>query len=136
MNCEQVQIAAMALADGESPLLSSAAIEEHVTECAECRREIAVLSELGQMWQGQTRQTHTVDSWPGIEGRIVQSERPWLPVLVAMLVVFKIIEFVPNRTFRTWVQLVPLLLAAAVFTVVGQNPFQIKTELRSQEESI
>lgn len=141
MNCEQVRIAAMALADGETPPLPRAAIEVHLSECAECRQELGELQALGRLWQAQSRQTHAVDLWPQVAGRlrspIGQPEKHrWLPTLAALLVVFKLIEFIPNRSLGMWAQLVPLLLAAAVFAVAEENPFQIKTELRSQEESI
>lgn len=141
MNCEQVRIAAMALADGESPPIPRAAIEAHLAECAECRQELGELQALDRLWQAQSRKTHAVDLWPQLvdqlQSPIRQPEkRPWLPALAALLVVFKLIEFVPNRSLGVWAQFVPLLLAAAVFALAGQNPFQIKTELRSQEESI
>jgi predicted anti-sigma-YlaC factor YlaD len=141
MNCEQVRIAAMALADGETPPLPRAAIEVHLAECAECRQELEEMQALGRLWEAQSRQTHAVDLWPQVAGRLQSpvgraEKHRWLTALAALLVVFKLIEFIPNRSLGMWVQLVPLLLAAAVFAVVGQNPFQIKTELRSQEESI
>ena len=138
MNCERVRIAAMALADGETSPLPRAAIEVHLAECAECRQELEELRALGRLWEAQSRQTHAVDLWPQVAGhlqiRVGQPEKHrWLPALAALLVVFKLIEFIPNRSLGMWVQLVPLLLAAAIFAVARQNPFQIKTELRSQE---
>jgi len=141
MSCEQVRIAAMALADGETPPLPRAAIEVHLAECAECRQELGELQALGQLWQAQTRRTHAVDLWPQVERRLQSpigqtKKRRLMPTLTALLVIFKLIEFIPNRSLGMWTQLVPLLLAAAVFAVAQENPFQIKTELRSQEESI
>ncbi len=140
MNCEQVRIAAMALADGETPLLPRAAIQGHLAECAECRRELGELQAIDRWWQGQSRQTHAVDLWPQLADRLQSpagqpEKRRWLLALAALLVVFKLIEFIPNRSLGMWAQLVPLLLAAAAFAVAGENPFQIKTELRSHEES-
>jgi len=141
MNCEQVRIAAMALADGEAPPLPLTFIEAHLAECAECRQELGELEALGRLWEAQSRQTHAVDLWPQVAGRLQSpvgqpEKHRWLPTLAALLVIFKLIEFIPNRSLGIWAQLVPLLLAAAVFAVAGQNPFQIKTELRSEEESI
>ncbi len=141
MNCEQVRIAAMALADGETPPLPGAAIESHLAECAECRQELAELQACGRLWEAQSRQTHAVNLWPRVAGHLQSpigqpEKRRWLAALAALLVAFKLVEFIPNRSLGMWAQLVPLLLAAAIFAVTGQNPFQIKTELRSQEESI
>jgi hypothetical protein len=50
-------------------------------------------------------------------------KRRWLRTLAGLLVVFKLIEFIPNRSLGMWAQLVPLLLAAAAFVLAGQNPF-------------
>jgi predicted anti-sigma-YlaC factor YlaD len=141
MNCEQVRIAAMALGDGETSPLPRAIIDAHAAECAECRREIGELQAHGHVWEAQARQGFPVDLWPRVADRLQSrgvkpEKRRWLPALAGMLVVFKLIEFIPDRSFGMWVQLVPLLLAAAVFAVVRQNPFQIKTEVRSQEMSI
>lgn len=134
MNCEQVRMAAMALADGETPPLSRAVIEAHVAECAECRQEIAKMEKFEQMWKAQSRGDHLVEMWPRVsdrlQSRVVKREkRHWLAALAVLLVVFKLIEFIPDRSLGMWVQLVPLLLAAAVFAVARQNPFQVKTEL-------
>ena len=141
MNCEEVRMAAMALADGETPPLSRTAIEEHLAGCADCRRELEELQAFGRLWQAQSRQIQTVDLWPKLEPRLPSLRRQpegrvWLPALAASLVLFKLIELVPIHSLGIWVQLVPLLLAAAAFAAAGQNPFQIKTELRSQEEQL
>ena len=140
MNCEQVRVAAMALADGETAPLPRSAIEAHVIECAACRQEIRELDGVGRVWETQARRTQTVDLWPQVQQRlergVARSERRWQPALVAMLVAFKLLTFIPERSFGTWVQFVPLLMAASAFALVGQNPFQIKTKLRSQEESL
>ena len=128
MNCEHFRIAAMALADGETPPLPRAAIEVHLGECAECRRELGELQALGRLWQARSRQTHAVDLWPQVADRLQSpigqpEKRRWLRTLAGLLVVFKLIEFIPNRSLGMWAQLVPLLLAAAAFVLAGQNPF-------------
>src|SRR5262249_25439864 len=136
MKCEQVRMAAMALADGETPSLTREAIESHMAACAECRREITEEAELGKMWYAHTRQVHPVDLWPlvGVRLEAKKREKRWLAGLVVPLVIFKLIEFVPRDRYGAWTQLVPLVLAAGILAVARQNPFRIETRLHSQEE--
>jgi len=142
MNCQEVQLAAMALMDGEEPPLSLSDIEAHLAICAACQHKVKGLQELARLWSSQSRRACPVDVWPQIAGSLpplrshsAWSERRWLSVLVLALIVFKLFEFIPDRRLAIWVQLLPLLIAAAVFPLLGQNPFHIKTELPSHKES-
>ncbi|MHC4645933.1 MAG: zf-HC2 domain-containing protein [Planctomycetota bacterium] len=38
--CQKVRISAMAILDGEAPLLSAGEIAEHAESCADCRQEL------------------------------------------------------------------------------------------------
>jgi hypothetical protein len=129
MRCEECRLAAMALADGETPPVSQVAIEAHLAGCEGCREEIEHLHELGRIWQGQGRPNYDVDHWRQVQGRLGRPKRHLLPLLVVLLVIFKLADFVPDRNFGLWVQLVPVLMAGAVFAALRQNPFQIKTKL-------
>ena len=100
MTCEEYRLAAMALADGETPPASRAAIEAHVAACEGCRREIEQLHELARMWQGQTRSNYNVDLWPEIQGRLERPKRRWLPPLVVLLVLFKLADFIVDQIAR------------------------------------
>jgi hypothetical protein len=147
MNCQEVQLAAMALMDCEEPPLSLADIGAHLATCATCQQELKDLQELARLWSSQSRQSHGADVWPQLAGRLAAlpgeplpgnsawSERRWPAVLAAALIVFKLCEFIPDRRLGIWVQFLPLVLAAALFRLLGQNPFQIKTELPSHKES-
>lgn len=136
MTCEEYRLAAMALADGETPPASRAAIEAHVAACEGCRREIEQLHELARMWQGQTRSNYNVDLWPEIQGRLERPKRRWLPPLVVLLVLFKLADFIVDQEFALWVQLAPVLMAGAAFAALRQNPFQIQTELAFRENQL
>lgn len=148
MNCQEVQLAAMALMDCEEPALSLSDIEAHLATCAACQHELKELQELARLWSSQSRKTYPADVWPQLAesppplpskplaSNSTWSERRWLPVLVLALIVFKLFEFIPDRRLAIWVQFVPLLIAAALFPLLGRNPFQIKTELTLHQESI
>lgn len=133
MRCEEWRLAAMALTDGETPPAPRAAIEAHLAACEGCRREIEQLHELGRMWQGQGRPDYDVDVWPEIQGRLDRRKRHWLPLLVVLLVIFKVAVFATDRNIGLWVQLLPVLMAAATFTLLRHNPFQIRTDLTLEE---
>ena len=49
LNCESVSMAAMAIADGYQPELSSEQIGTHLASCADCRREVGQLQELSSL---------------------------------------------------------------------------------------
>ena len=133
MRCEEWRMAAMALSDGETPPAPRAAIVAHLAACEGCQQEIGQLHELARIWQGQRRPEYDVDLWPKIQGRLERPKRHWLPLLVVLLVIFKLADFAPDRQFGLWVQLVPMLMAGAVFAKLRQNPFQIRTELTFRE---
>jgi hypothetical protein len=135
MNCEEVRLAAMALADGEQPALPRAVIEGHTAECTACRKEIQALGELNPHWEAQARKVYTASLWRSVEKRITDQRRyRWVPLFVGLLLIFRATEFIPEQRLNLCVQLVPLFVAAAVFMLMKQNPFQIKTDFRSHEE--
>lgn len=147
MNCQEIQLAAMALMDCEEPPLSLSEIEAHLATCLACQHELKDLQDLARLWSSQARRTYAADVWQQIAGSLPPlpskplirhspwGERRWLPVLVLALIVFKLFEFFPDRRFAIWFQFLPLLIAAAMFPLLGQNPFQIKRELPSHTES-
>ena len=136
MRCEEWRLAAMALADGETPPAPRAAIEAHLARCEGCRREIEQLHELGRVWQGQGRPDYDMDVWPEIQGRLDRPTRHWLSLLVVLLAIFKVADLATDRNFGPWVQLAPVLMAAAVFALLRHNPFQVRTELAFKENQL
>jgi len=130
--CESVRIAAMALADGEQPVLDREMIAAHVAECAACRLELEQLRGVDVRLAGKARREYPVDLWPSLEPRLAapSRQRRMLLVLAVMLLAYKIAEFAPSRDFGLAVQLVPVLIALAVFRYLKENPFRITTELK------
>jgi Putative zinc-finger len=134
-NCQKFQMAAMALAEGETPPIARARIEEHVASCVVCHREIEQLGALGRMLDGQRRQIHEANIWPAIEQHLAPPRGHYaLPALAVALAVYKLIEFVPDRDFGAWMQFVPLAIALAFFSFLRHNPFQINAGLRPEQE--
>ena len=136
MSCEEWRLAAMALADGETPPVSPATIEAHVGTCDGCRRAIEELQELARIWEGQRRPDYHVDLWPAIHDRLGRLKRGWLPTLVVLLVLFKLADLLTDTSLALWVQVVPGLMAAAAFAALRQNPFRIQTDLALREAEL
>ena len=136
MSCEEWRVAAMALGDGEVPAMSRTEIEAHLATCEACRRVIEELQELARTWEGQRHPDYSVDLWPAIHGRLRSPKRHWLPMLVVLLVTFRLADLATDRSLALWVQLVPVLMAAAAFAALRQNPFRIETELALKEAEL
>lgn len=136
MSCEEWRVAAMALADGETPPVSRAAIEAHLATCHGCRRAIEELQALARTWAGQRRPDYHVDLWPAIHDRLGRPKRRWLPTLVVLLVIFKLADLLTDTSLALWVQVVPVLMAAAAFAALRQNPFRIQTDLGLKEAEL
>ena len=136
MTCEGWRMAAMAVADREKPPVSRAAIETHLLTCDGCRRVIEELQELARTWDGQRRPDYYVDLWPAIQDRLGRPKRHWLPMLVVLLVIFKLADLVTDTSLALWVQVVPVLMAATAFALLRQNPFRIQTDLALKEAEL
>jgi predicted anti-sigma-YlaC factor YlaD len=140
MNCEDVLIQKLALIDGEKSELSEAEIGAHLANCENCRREIADLQNTIGVFSRQTRQASDADLWTAIEKRIGAENESLLPakwqpfvVLGVFLVLYKLLEMVPERDFGWALKIVPFILAAAIFGFLRENPFKINTELRLEK---
>ena len=126
----------MALNDGEEPLLPADQVEAHLANCSGCRQEVEQLSSLAKVLDGQMRREQSTDLWPTIKERLGSPE-PVAPaqkgtvflVLGMLLVVYKLVEMIPERDLGLLFKLVPLLFLIAVFGYVRENPFKINLEL-------
>lgn len=137
--CENVLLAIMAIADGEKPLLSADLVSAHLENCSECRREAEQINRLASLLDGQKRREHSLNLWPAINERwesaatvaAVAGSRKW-PAFLALgllLVIYKLVEMIPQRDLGLVFKLVPLLLVIIIFAYVKENPFKINLEL-------
>lgn len=136
MNCEDVLIQKMALIDGEKSEFSAEQIDAHVATCENCRREIEQLERTVLLLNRQKRQAPDADLWSAVEKRIGAESAggltvKWQPfvLLGALLVVYKLVEMIPERDFGWILKVVPFVLIVAVFGFLKENPFKINTEL-------
>ncbi len=133
-DCEQILMQKMALLDGERAELSAVEIDAHLAACANCRREIALMEKTGALLTHQRRQIPDADLWTAVRERIDAETAAgvrWQPfaLLGVFLVVYKLVEMIPERDFGWALRLAPFVLIAAVFLLLRENPFKVNTEL-------
>jgi predicted anti-sigma-YlaC factor YlaD len=132
-NCEDVLMAAMALADGEEETgLSSAQVEEHLARCETCRLETAQVSHTVHLLESSERRVYDADLWPAVEQRISKKAMPTALVFWALgiaLIAYKLFEMLPADAPGYVFRIVPVIAIAAAFIFIKENPFKIKTEL-------
>ena len=136
MNCEDILIQKSALLDGESADLSAEEINAHLETCENCRQEIERMENAIFLLERQERLGIDADLWTAIEKRIgVQSASSfnvkWQPFVFVgvLMVVYKLLEMLPERDLGWALKLVPLVLIVLLFGFLKENPFRINTEL-------
>jgi predicted anti-sigma-YlaC factor YlaD len=134
--CADVTLAIMASADGEKSLLPADLVTAHLENCTSCRQEAEQLNTLAKLLERQKRREPSADLWPAIREQLgsasaATAERKW-PAFLALgllLVIYKLLEMIPERDLGLLFKLVPLLFVIAAFGYVKENPFKINLEL-------
>lgn len=134
--CEEMQMAAMAIEEGQVPEIPAPRVHEHLSECPACRDAVAAMSSTLAVLARQTRRGHPADLWPAIQRNVAPRPAIAWPyvVLAVLLLVYELIELVPDRQWSMAIEIIPLLIGFGVFRILKQNPFQIATELRLEGE--
>jgi hypothetical protein len=134
LSCEDVLIAQMTAADGEEPGFSKEHLAAHIAGCANCQHELKQLQALDQLLASHTLSEPRVDLWPAIENRIGKRTRSglgWKPfaLIGLLLVIYKLLELLPERDLGLAFKLVPLIIIPLLFLLIKENPFRINPEL-------
>lgn len=129
-NCEDILLALMAVFDGEKTDFSPEQLKTHTGACDNCRREIEQMQNTFNLLKEQERRGQNADLWSAIEPRI-EAKTNWRPLafLIIFLVVYKLLEMLPERDFGLAFKIVPLVSVVALFVFLKENPFKINTEL-------
>jgi anti-sigma factor RsiW len=142
INCEIVRVAAMALADGETPTLRSEEIETHLLICDRCSEEIQQLRATNQLLSSQKRLIPEANLWPMVDERLKASvsSAPLLRSRVLLLFAiplfgYKILLLIFQASPSFWSKLVPVILVIAVFGYLRSNPFKINFDLTLKGET-
>ena len=142
ISCESIRVAAMALADGETPPLRPEEIEAHLLTCNHCREEVEELRATNQLMSSQKRLLPEANLWPLVNERLQTSASSalwfrWRVLLLFAVPLFgyKILLLVFQASPSVWSKLVPVILVIAVFGYLRSNPFRINCELTLQGET-
>ena len=140
-DCENVRIAAMAIADGEESALGISEIESHLFKCELCREEIEQIRVTNQLLSSQQRLQQPANVWPRVSERIqakTESTEPfrWRVLLLFAIPLFgyKVLMLMLNAPPSLWSKLIPVLLMVVIFTYLKANPFKINSELTLKGE--
>ena len=136
INCEDILLAMMAVTDGEESNFSAAQIETHSANCPNCRQEIEQMQSVDKFFRMQKRREQNVSLWSAIEPNIItkpeivkQSNLSIFLLLIVSLIVYKLLEMLPERDFGLSFKIIPIILVVALFAFLKENPFKINTEL-------
>ena len=134
LSCEDVLMAQMTVADGQQPAFSKEQLAAHMTNCVNCQNELQQLLALDRVLTSHTFAETHIDLWPAIENRIAQSSNSvlgWQPfaLIGLLLIIYKLLEMVPERDPGIALKLVPLIIVTLLFVLIKENPFRINTEL-------
>lgn len=131
-NCESILMAKMAELDGEEMNISAETVNSHLTNCENCLNEIGQMQNIGDLFKMQTRRELNPNLWAAIEEQIGAKKslnfKPFI-FLGIFLVVYKLLEMLPERDFGLAFKIVPLIIVIALFVFIKENPFKINTEL-------
>ena len=135
--CTTIRVAAVAMADGYQTEMPRDRIEAHLAGCADCRLELDQLRAVATLLDSQKRQPRNEHLWAAIDERLAgaptnTATKTWQPftLLGLLLVGYKLVEMIPDRSFGLLFRLVPIVFIIVAFRYLKVNPFKINTELR------
>lgn len=127
-------MAMMAVFDGEESEFSPERLNSHLAKCPNCRHEIEQMQNAFNLLENRQRREQRADLWSAIEKRI--ETKPASPVrakpfvvLGLFLVIYKLLEMLPEKDFGPAFKIVPLVLVVGLFVFLKENPFKINVEL-------
>ena len=129
--CEEVLMVKMAEADGEGA--SSPEANLHIESCQSCRKELAAMRGLNEVFREHSLIVADVNVWPQVRESIARrsSGLSWLAiaVLIAVMAGVKIVSMSMTSDLAFLFGLLPLACAAALFLLLNENPFKVNTKL-------
>ena len=135
--CEKIRISAMAISDGEQPLLSENEIAVHIEYCNECRIAIEQLNSVEKLLEGKKRKSSDINIVHDVEtvlnadtmspeyseysGRFI--------IFITALLILKIIGVSPVETGWIIAKFLTILVVIVFFVLIKKNPFVINENL-------
>jgi predicted anti-sigma-YlaC factor YlaD len=139
--CTDMLIAAMAIRDGEQPLVPVEAVEEHLAGCPACRAESEGLAATSRLFDTCRRAGVETDLWPALEPRVAAApsragrQAVWVPfIALAVVLVGSRVLLALTTEGALAIKLLVVALAVAAFVYARENPFTIRTEFTLRQE--
>ena len=138
--CEKVRLSAMVTLDGEISPLSVKELDEHLKSCAECRCELEQQKIAIGLLDEQSRRLITEDVCSKVaatikESRVKLKSRQGLGLFIVLsfiLLVYKVIEVLPDFTPGLVIKMMPMVSVFVFFVLLKQNPFKVNKNLKVQ----
>ena len=140
-DCERVLRSVMARMDGEVPELAEAEEAAHLAACPGCRDEAAALHAVCRAFDGRRPEAPPpICAWPEIAARLAGSPpiRARFPVrhpvllfggFALVLVACRLLEVAPGFAMSLWTKSLPIVSAALLVSLLGDNPLRIRLDL-------
>jgi predicted anti-sigma-YlaC factor YlaD len=130
--CDEALLAAMAIADGETPPVPAAAVEAHLAVCPSCREQVEELAATSRLLDAHRRAPVSGDLWPDLERRIARPRAAGLAPFLALAAVLagSRLLLAAAEVPATAVKLLVVAAVVLTFVYVRENPFKIDPELR------
>jgi anti-sigma factor RsiW len=115
-----------AYADGELDRSAAAEVEEHLTRCTECARELAIVRSLKGAMKDMQSSGRERDLWSGVHRRLT-APAGWLLIAagVAVWIVLAAVEWFRQELTIEWLAASALLIGLALLLIaVGHEQYR------------
>jgi anti-sigma factor RsiW len=129
--CEDVRMAVWVLRDGESASMRQSEIDDHITNCAECRTAVAQIARLNRDLSRVDYERIDADLWPELRAAIATASRPQnisagaLLGLIVVLVTWRAGQLLLDLPAPVVNSIVPLACIVFVLWRLVGDPFAI-----------
>jgi hypothetical protein len=138
--CEKVRFSAMAISDGEQPLVSENEINEHLSSCINCRLAIEQLHSAAKLLEGKQRKSYDVNVAQDIEAALSTSKllpgcseySGYFIALCFTLFILKIIGISPALSAAGIARFLTILVVIVFFILIKQSPFTISPNIQTK----
>lgn len=138
--CEKVRLSAMAISDGEQPLVPESEINEHLASCPDCRTAIELLRSTAKLLEDKRRKSYAANIAYEVEAIINTAKMSskyseysgYFIALGFVLFILKIIDISPALTAAGFVRFLSIPVIIVFFILIKQNPFAISPNIQTK----
>lgn len=140
--CEKVRLSAMAISDGEQPLVPENEIASHLKSCNDCRIAVEQLHSAAKMLEDKKRKAYDINIVDEIEAALNTAKMQpkyseYLRHFIALglvLFILKIVDVSSALTAVGTARFLPVIVVIVFFVLIKQNPFTINPNIQMKGE--